>query len=292
MKIVPASFEEIIENRLFQKIELCGRVCYKSEDKITETSAQTFVKKICVNNHGSVLEHYAFCFEVSEKYFCLLKEADIPFFTLTNFDKYLVSFNLRAYINASRDAKYQTILRDIMIYMGKTYPDLFDTINEDSVNEIKFIDNYDDLNEKEYDVHKRISIKITTDRGVTHELVRHRLASFSQESTRYCNYAKDKFGNEITVIEPVGLNEGMREAWIKGIEACEKAYFEMLENGATPQIARSVLPNSLKTEICITASIEEWKLIFDLRCPPQAHPDCRAIMNPIKDYFIMKGYIR
>ena len=126
---------------------------------------------------------------------------------------------------------------------------------------------------------------------MTHELVRHRLASYSQESTRYCNYSKEKFNNEITVVRPTGISEELYAIWEKAMLEAEKQYFEMINNGAQPQLARGVLPNSLKTEIVTTASIKEWKLIFDLRCAVYAHPDIRHIMNQIKAYFVEKGYI-
>lgn len=115
--------------------------------------------------------------------------------------------------------------------------------------------------------HCVISVKFIVDRGVSHELVRHRVASYAQESTRYCNYSKDKFGNEITVIKPCFLDEDTENyrIWKESCEAAEKAYFAMLDNDATPQEARSVLPNSLKTEICMTANLREWRHFFKLR---------------------------
>jgi len=135
--------------------------------------------------------------------------------------------------------------------------------------------------------HAAITVLFVCDRGVSHELVRHRLASFSQESTRYCNYGRDKFGQEITVIKPCFLREG----WLANIvweDACrnaEQAYFEMLEAGATPQEARSVLPNSLKTEIVVTANPREWRHILKLRTAPSAHPQMREIMDTVAAQF-------
>ena len=126
------------------------------------------------------------------------------------------------------------------------------------------------------------------DRGITHEIVRHRIASYSQESTRYCNYAGDKFGNEITVIDITGGFEydlqketdlKKYEAWMRAMENAEKSYFEMLELGATPQEARSVLPNSLKTEIVITMNLRSWRNFFRLRCDQHAHPQMREVAN-------------
>ena len=136
--------------------------------------------------------------------------------------------------------------------------------------------------------HEAITVRMICDRGITHEIVRHRIASYSQESTRYCNYAGDKFGNEITVIDIAGgfhyaLNkeEDLKkyEAWMRAMENAEKSYFEMLELGATPQEARSVLPNSLKTEIVMTMNLRAWRNFFRLRCDHHAHPQMREVAN-------------
>lgn len=131
--------------------------------------------------------------------------------------------------------------------------------------------------------HVSASVRIVCDRGVTHELVRHRLASFSQESTRYCNYGSGKFGREITVIRPYFWEAGEWEytLWRRAMVAAESAYLELLDAGATPQEARSVLPNSLKTEIVVTANFREWRHIFTLRTAKAAHPQMREIMVPL-----------
>lgn len=131
--------------------------------------------------------------------------------------------------------------------------------------------------------HIAISVRIICDRGVTHELVRHRLCSFSQESTRYANYAHDRFGQEITVIRPFfWAEDDQRYAlWLEAMEACEEAYLRLVAAGASAQEARAVLPNSLKTEIVVTANIREWRHIFKLRCDKAAHPQMRQIMQPL-----------
>ena len=134
--------------------------------------------------------------------------------------------------------------------------------------------------------HCVISVKFIVDRGVSHELVRHRMASYAQESTRYCNYSKDKFGNEITVIKPCFLDEDTENyrIWKSSCEAAEKAYFAMLDNDATPQEARSVLPNSLKTEICMTANLREWRHFFKLRAlgiTGKPHPQMLEVTVPL-----------
>lgn len=139
--------------------------------------------------------------------------------------------------------------------------------------------------------HYNITVRLTNDRGVSHEEVRHRIASYAQESTRYCNYAKDKFGNEITYIDIRGgmnldpkvskldaaIQSQIYDEWVEACLDAEKHYNKMISLGATPQIARSVLNNSTKTEICITMNIREWRHFFDLRCSPAAHPQMREI---------------
>lgn len=143
--------------------------------------------------------------------------------------------------------------------------------------------------------HSSLSVKFIVDRGVSHELVRHRIVSFAQESTRYCNYAKDRFGAECTYIDMAGgitLDKKMKDMsadeidsvlteWKLAMEDAEKHYMKMLELGATPQIARSVLPNSTKTEITITANYREWRNFFKLRVPATAHPQMREVTIPL-----------
>ena len=137
--------------------------------------------------------------------------------------------------------------------------------------------------------HSSLSVKFVVDRGVSHELVRHRIASFAQESTRYCNYSKDKFGNEITVILPCFFDTGMGilsnslvyQEWKSACECAEERYFNLLKMGATPQQARTVLPNSLKTEITVTANYREWRNFFKLRTAEAAHPQMREITIPL-----------
>jgi len=135
--------------------------------------------------------------------------------------------------------------------------------------------------------HISITVRIVCDRGISHELVRHRLCSFSQESTRYANYTKDKFGNEITVIRPFFWDENSSKykEWLKALNQAEESYLKLIEIGASPQEARSVLPNSLKTDIIVTANLREWRHIFNLRCGKASHPQIRQIMLPLLKEF-------
>lgn len=139
--------------------------------------------------------------------------------------------------------------------------------------------------------HYNITVRLTNDRGVSHEEVRHRIASYAQESTRYCNYTKDKFDSEITYIDIQGgieldpkvsklsadIQAKIYDEWVKACLDAERHYNNMISLGATPQIARSVLNNSTKTEICITMNLREWRHFFKLRCAPSAHPQMREI---------------
>ncbi len=135
--------------------------------------------------------------------------------------------------------------------------------------------------------HEKITVRLVCDRGVTHEIVRHRIASYSQESTRYCNYAQDKFGNELTFIKPCFWEEGSAEyaLWESSCRAIESDYMKLLEMGAKPEEARSILPNSLKTEIVATMNLREWRHYFRLRTSKAAHPQIREISIPLLKEF-------
>lgn len=166
-----------------------------------------------------------------------------------------------------------------------------DRITEDGESAKKFVGMLIRNGHEAMIEHSSLSVKFTVDRGVSHELVRHRIASFAQESTRYCNYANNKFGGECTYIDitpGIYLDTKMRnmskeevdavyDEWVLAMEDAEKHYMKMLELGATPQIARSVLPNSTKTEITITANYREWRNFFKLRVPKTAHPQMREV---------------
>lgn len=185
-------FKDFEGQKVLQKLELVGRTCYKSEDKITEDSAAKFVAGLIKRGHEAMLEHVS------------------------------------------------------------------------------------------------ITVKFVTDRGISHEIVRHRLASYAQESTRYCNYSQDKFGHELTFIIPDFLEYGSEgfKLWKDEMKQVEKTYFAMLEEGHTPQEARSVLPNSLKTELVMTANLREWRAFFKLRAANStgaAHPQMLEITRPLLD---------
>lgn len=186
MRIIEPSIEVLDEldgYEILRKIERIGRVCYKSEEKITSESSKVFIGNILKSGHESVIEH------------------------------------------------------------------------------------------------EKVSVRFICDRGVSHEIVRHRIASYSQESTRYCNYSKDKFGKEITVIKPLFWKEDSQEykVWYDAMVHSEQAYQHLIQMGAKPQEARSILPNSLKTEIVVTMNLREWRHFFKLRTAVNAHPQMREI---------------
>lgn len=170
-----------------------------------------------------------------------------------------------------------------------------DRITDDGESAKKFVKMLINNHHEAMIEHSQLSVMFTVDRGVSHELVRHRLASFAQESTRYCNYSKDKFGNEINVIDitdGIMLDSKMKnldtdtvlkiiEEWCLAQRDAEQHYIKMIELGATPQIARSVLTNSTKTSIVVTANYREWRNIFSLRTPITAHPQMREIIIPL-----------
>lgn len=293
MKIINAQASVLVENDPIKKIEKCGRVCYKSEDKITEDSAEKFVASIIKRGHEAVLEHASFIFEFSRSvYEDLIEkvkfvETHYPvkmYLRFTDAYGYIVSGNVRAW----RDFFW---FAGVPPYMGdfvKTNPILFPEFKDDitfsrkkgewnisqiSTNDLVFT--YQRL------VHEDVSVKFICDRGVTHEIVRHRPASFCQESTRYCNYSNGKFGGEITVIKPCFFKENSTRYlnWFVACESAETAYNAILEDGGTPQEARDVLPNSLKTEIIMTANLMEWCHFFNLRMSPAAHPQMREVAS-------------
>ncbi len=177
-----------------------------------------------------------------------------------------------------------------------------DRITEDGESAKKFVKMLIDRGHEAMIEHSSLSVKFTVDRGVSHELVRHRIASFAQESTRYVNYSLDKFGNEINVIhieKGIALDKKMDnmdanaiaaiiEEWEMAMKDAERHYMKMIDLGATPQIARSVLPSSTKTELIITANYREWRAFFKLRIPAAAHPQMREITIPLLDELKMR----
>lgn len=170
----------------------------------------------------------------------------------------------------------ERILRNIERYGRTCY---LSTAKDDTLEGVKrFVKMLIDRGHESVLEHEHMTVRFVVDRGVSHELVRHRIASYSQESTRYCNYSGDKFGGEITVISPFGEESPHYGVWVNAMIEAEKSYFELLKNGAKPEMARAVLPNSLKTEIVMTCNMREWRHVLALRAGKAAHPQIRSIM--------------
>lgn len=156
-----------------------------------------------------------------------------------------------------------------------------DKITSDGKSAKKFVKMIIDKGHEAMIEHSSLSVKFIVDRGVSHELVRHRIMSFAQESTRYCNYCEDKFNNEVTFIKPFFFDGINYQRWLTAMVNAESTYFALLNSGATPQEARSVLPNSTKTEIIITTNYREWRHFFKLRTSNTAHPQMREVTIPL-----------
>ena len=308
MKIVNSSHEiwkrpDTNELDILRFIEKVGRVCYKSEDRITDNSAEIFVNHLIKRKHGAVLEHASLMYRVNLVAYDAVKK-DVEYlenycafksflrFTVYKDDGYgIISGNVRAW-REFIDARIEWIgvipvyMYSVIYYNPKLFPEYADGVNKETADffyDLKPITVDDLRTEQEHLVHHDITMLFICDRGVTHEIVRHRPASYAQESTRYCNYSGDKFGNEITVIAPswcvpetLAYNE-----WRASCESAETRYIWMTQQlGCTPQEARSVLPNSLKAELVMTASIGEWRHFLSLRTSSGAHPDMRALTIP------------
>ena len=292
MKLIEPSVEILEQssglNGIYEQIEIAGRTCYKSEDKITETSAKDFVDRMVASKHYAMLEHgtvYLF----SNEYKGIL--------TLNKYNKN--KYSIYSKYNETRD--FHTG-EPIQVYVTTNYRVLVEN---------NWLDDLQYLCEPTKYHEKRISSKFICDRGVSHELVRHRVFSFAQESTRYCNYSKDKFGNELTFIIPswfktlkeasdeILLQTYSKEQVEKGmnryyaVDNCENeciislldqevVYISLIDNGWTPQQARAILPNSLKTEIVMTGFESDWEGFFKLRCDKAAHPDMQVLANKLK----------
>ena len=305
MKIVNQKFEHIYNEDPQKHIEEIARTCYKSESAITDVSNKIFISKLYKMKHWAMLEHFIFIYEILLSLFTIFKQE--KYINVTEIQepgrvRYIAAFSARSLLDLLNKYPdgcmkiYKDIRADIIrlieqILYDYNCTELFGD-NYQKVNYPYMFKKLDKFSEKGKLVllnHRWESVKFTCDRGVSHEIVRHRDASFAQESTRYCNYAKDKFGNEITVIEPCYLKDSSDnvkevvawEVWKKAIENSEKSYFEMLDLGCTAQEARSVLPNSLKTELVMTARLNEWRHFFDLRCDKGAHPMIRDLATKL-----------
>lgn len=277
MKIIKPDFEiwnqeEGLEG-VYKQIERAGRVCYKSEDKITEDSAKEFVERMIKSGHGAMLEHGT----------VYLK---IPYGTMDDRGEFSNEPIVIKYI----DNPYSVV-------MNNSENDYwYITSNYRVIIENEWIDDLQYLCEPTEFHAKRITVHFVCDRGVSHEFVRHRVFSFAQESTRYCNYSKDKFGNEITFIHPCWIedNQDTYDRWCfyESLSKAEEVYFRLLKQGWTPQQARTVLPNALKTELVMTGFISDWEHFFKLRDAGSAHPQARELAHPLHEEFKNRNLLK
>lgn len=274
MQVIDPSFQivEYVPNleNIFKHVTWCGYTCYKTEKETTLESSMKFIEKIMSNGHGAVLEHgnvvlyipkiSARSKKVKKK---LAKIIENPAYTKHHLGRkgHLIQTNLRVI--------YEADAIDLLIKFSKP------------------------LN-----LHNRVTVKFITDLGVANELVRHRRFSFCQESTRYCNYAKDKFNKSLTFIRPswfTGDNTGIQNRMLQCFRDCENTYLDLVDNcGSLPQQARQVLPKGLKTELIMTGFVEDWIELFKLRVfdsSGPAHPDMKKQLTPVYDAFVERKLI-
>lgn len=289
MKLIKPSFE-IWEQPaglegVYKQIEKVGRVCYKSEDKITEGSAKPFVDRMIKSGHGAMLEH-------GTVYLAMPMETILPI-EANGWGKYTKNPYSKGFkvceVDGQRRVAVTTNLR-VLVENGW-------------LDDLQYICVPTEYHER------RITVHFVCDRGVSHEFVRHRVMSFAQESTRYCNYSKDKFGNELTFIIPNWCNslvEGSEQKYspfeingdeVEFMDAMQNAqnyYLSLLKLGWKPQEARAVLPNSLKTELIVTGFTSDWNHFFDLRARGTTgapHPQAKELAEPLMREFVTRKYI-
>ena len=281
--IIKPSVERIDEKDNLKRIELAGRVCYKSEKKITEGSARAFCDQILKRGHTSVLEHSNVILVVpngisldissyARKYTNATGEQARLLFSPSYHQWVIISGNVRAW-------------RDVLAYQdcySFTGDPLLDVCEDADVDLTQYIVKPEWLSEAERELHTRITLRIVCDRGVSHELVRHRVMSFSQESTRYVNYGKRGY----TFIEPwwwEHQNGVIKHFMISEMKHSVDVYQAMVEEGATPQLARAVLPNQIKTEVVVTATPRQWAEFLKLRMDKAAHPDMQRVAHLVRE---------
>lgn len=267
MKLIKASFE-IIEQQgglkgVYKHIEMAGRTCYKSEDKITEDSAEGFVNRMIKSGHGAMLEHGTIYLQMPTE------------FNKGPYEYYLS--NPYSKVNIKDKVAYITTNSRVIV-------------ENDWHADLKYMCMPAKYHEK------RVTVKFITDQGILREFTRHRVFSFAVESTRYCNYSRDKFNNEITYIYPCWLSDednsaDAEEVFKYALIKAEQYYFRLLKEGWKPQQARNVLPLSTKCEMIMTGFVSDWKHFFFLRDDNAAHPQARELASPLHQEFKHRGYL-
>lgn len=269
MKLIESKVE-IIEQQpglegMYKQIELAGRTCYKSEDKITEDSAKEFVDRMIKSKHGAMLEHGTVYLKGRATY----DESgilEVPRNLFPDFferNKYSIVRKIE-----SEDMCNWYITTNLRVIVENNLTECLEYICEPT-----------ELHEK------RITARFTCDRGVSHEIVRHRVMSFAQESQRYIGYDKEKFGSEVTFIKPHWYDEEFPACltWVESLKDAEQKYMDLREAGLKAQDARGVLPNATKTEIVVTGFESDWEHFFELRTAGAAHPDMRKLALELQE---------
>lgn len=277
---------------IYKQIEIAGRTCYKSEDKITPTSAKEFVDRMIKSGHGAMLEHGTVYLDMPNS----AGNYNLVSFFASNLYSRVIIESLNDRVHNYITTNFRVIVEN---FAEEYIPDVLQYICEPT-----------EFHEK------RISVRWTCDRGVSHEFVRHRVFSFAQESTRYCNYNKDKFGNELTFIIPTWLtlpesnytycdgdwidankqviqiseDEENVHSFLNTLDCSEYQYTMLMNAGWKPQQARQILPNALKTELVMTGFESDWKHFFELRCDAAAHPDARKLALELYNKLYNKEY--
>ena len=297
MKLIKPSFE-IWEQPaglegVYKQIEKVGRVCYKSEDKITEGSAKPFVDRMIRSGHGAMLEHGTVYLEFHVKDPSEVGEEEY----------HSQQSELNKLISRYANNKYS------IIKVNHYYDTVFITTNYRVLIENNWLKDLKYICEPTVFHERRVTVHFVCDRGVSHEFVRHRVMSFAQESTRYCNYSKDKFDNQVTFVIPSWCNsliEGSEQKYspfeingdevvfMDALQNAQNSYLSLLKLGWKPQEARAVLPNSLKTELIVTGFTSDWNHFFDLRARGTTgapHPQAKELAEPLMKEFITRKYI-
>lgn len=298
MKLVQSNAELIQETNPYKLVELVGRTCYKSEDKITDDSYIKFVQNLIARKHYAMLEHGRVTFVVRDLDPYLL--VGVPGIHIARDSGYM---DCKAYvISVSLSHLYnekwswlkpwfdvmRKIAEDVYLY-GNSSSYSFGNVTMIACNDSESY--VDEVVLSAPDEFKYRTIKFVCDRGVSHELVRHRCA-VAQSSTRYCNYSKDKFGNEVTFVDPHDYEfwaQEDKQHFEKFLKSCEDEYMYMVKERAfTPQQARAVLPNALQTEVILTMNLDQWEHFFSLRLFGETgapHPDMKRVAKLAYQYF-------
>ena len=300
MKLINQSFE-ILEQEpglqgIYKQIELAGRTCYKSLDKITETSAEGFVNRMITSKHYAMLEHGTVYLKIRKgtyaySHYVVVCEPDDDF------------------MSSSRELSYRPYtkvnIQDDYIYVTTNYRVL---VENGWLDDLKYLCEPTEFHEK------RVTVRFTTSNGIMREFTRHRSHSFAVESTRYCNYSKDKFNNKLTFIIPswIEMEEGRITTdsfgcptivneetydFLSGLGASERSYFRLINGGWKPQQAREVLPLATKCDMIMTGFVSDWQHFFRLRTSIIAetgkpHPDASALADPLYKEFINRNYLK